>query len=69
MLPSDFGPARDCRHGRPKPDKRFIQAMIQSLNASTAASNDAIRRVQASDSDYTRDDIAAAEFGALVNFW
>mmetsp|Transcript_24202 Transcript_24202/g.78243 ORF Transcript_24202/g.78243 Transcript_24202/m.78243 type:complete len:231 (-) Transcript_24202:96-788(-) len=69
MLPSDVGPARDCRHGGPKPDMRFIQAMIQSLNTSIAASNDAIRRVQAPDSDYTRDDIAAAEFGALVNFW
>jgi hypothetical protein len=56
MTPSDVGPAKDCRHGRPKKssDMPFVMAMIQWI--------------QAFNSNDTRD-IAAAEFDALVNFW
>ena len=51
MTPSDVGPAKDCRHGRPKrsSDMPFVMAMIQWI--------------QAFNSNDTRDDIAAAGSG------
>lgn len=69
-LPSDSGPAKDCRHGGPtfgKKNAQFMTVMVGSIDEMVNAHNEAVRRVQAGVASLS--DVACAELDALFQYW